>query len=316
MDYQNYKNIQFVVTFYVNLRLINIKNKYTMTRQEKINAYLALPIVIGDKVYVKGLNYRNPEQNNIVTVKDIKDGKVIFENEKYNEDQFRLRSEVKKCTDNIGIDPFQPEIRNTTYQSNIEQILWRCGITVDKYASIYEFKVNERFEKFADPTNNSKEIDIPEICFNPIIINENGKEIEYQRGLVWNNYQKQLLIESIYNHVDIGKIVLRIRSDKWVENRVKENKIVHTAFKDLVDGKQRVSTIISFIKNEFKDLHGNYFKDLSNNSQRKFLNYKNVTYVELPETTTDKEVIRTFLSINHAGVPMSEEHINFVKSLL
>jgi len=132
---------------------------------------------------------------------------------------------------------------------------------------------------------------------------------------VWTLEQKQLLIESIYNHVEIGKFVLRSRPWDWVEGRVKEGKLEHTAFKDLVDGKQRFTALVEFVSGKFADLQGNHFDDLSYLAQRRFLSYRHLTYVELGEKSTDEDTLKTFLAINHTGKPMSKEHIEFVKSI-
>ncbi|NJO63649.1 MAG: DUF262 domain-containing protein [Richelia sp. RM2_1_2] len=209
-------------------------------------------------------------------------------------------TEVEKDVDHIGANPFTTEVRVTSYQIDLESLFMRCGFDrKDK---------EDRIEKhFGVP--------IPECCLTPSVIDKDGIEIEYQRGLVWSLEQKQLLIESIYNHVEIGKFVIRKRSWNWVERRVKEKKIAHTGFSDLVDGKQRFTSLIDFYQNRFPDLHGNYFSDLSAKAQREFTRYRHLTYVELDEDATDSDTLHTFLSINFAGVPMSREHLHFVKSI-
>lgn len=128
--------------------------------------------------------------------------------------------------------------------------------------------------------------------------------------------KKQLLIDSIYNNIEIDKFVFRLRSFKYVENRINNGLIENTSFKDIIDGKQRVHCLLDFINNRFKDSYGNYFNDLSKQAQNKFISYRNCTYVELPEDTTDQDVLKTFLSINFSGVPQSKEHIDFIKQLL
>ena len=123
------------------------------------------------------------------------------------------------------------------------------------------------------------------------------------------------MIESIWNHIEIGKVVLRLRPFEWVAKRLKEGKIEHTAFADLVDGKQRINALVSYINCEFSDLSGIYWSDLSENAKRRFLGYRGISYVELEEKTTDKETIAAFLAINFTGVPMSEKHIKYVQSI-
>jgi len=215
-----------------------------------------------------------------------------------------LKQYLSYNTSHIGADPFVSftwDSRIQFYSSDIEQVLWRTGF--DRRERI------SRTEKFGD-------VVIPEIDFNPVIIDKEGKEVVYQRPYVWTLKEKQLLIDSIYNNIEIGKIVIRKRSFSWVKNRVDAGLLEHTAFSQMVDGKQRVTTLLSFINNEFPDSNGNYFSDLSVIAQRKFFSFRGVTFGELGEEATDEDVLRTFLMINHAGVPQSEEHINFVKSLL
>ena len=101
----------------------------------------------------------------------------------------------------------------------------------------------------------------------------------------------------------------------WVENRIKSGNLEHTAFMDLIDGKQRFTAIYEFITNAFPDLHGNYYDDFSDKAKVRFRRYDNITYIEMNEDTKDKDVIEQFLAINFTGVPMSRVHIEFVKSI-
>lgn len=266
------------------------------SKEQLIEEFLKTPIQVGENIYIRGLGSQDKVNSwGVTTIQDVDGDKVAIKEYK----QWIEPENYKRYTHHIGVNPFQPEIRLQSYQSDIEQILWRCGFDRDG---------SNKMERYFD-------VDLPECNFNPIIIDDNGDEIKYQRDYVWTLKEKQLLIESIYNNVDIGKIVLRCRSFKWVEDRVNAGILENTSFKDIVDGKQRVLTMLSFIKNEFPDLHNNYYRDLSVTSQRKFLGYRNVVYVELPEDISDKDILKIFLAINHAGVPQSEEHINFVKEI-
>lgn len=269
------------------------------SKEQLIEEFLKTPMQVGEDIYIRGLGNQNKETYwGITTIQDIDGDKIAIK--EYGRHITWIEPEnYKRYTHHIGVNPFQPEIRSQSYQSDIEQILWNCGLGRDG---------SNKMERYFD-------VDIPECNFNPIIIDDNGDEIKYQRDYVWSLKEKQLLIESIYNNIDIGKIVLRCRSFKWVEDRVNASILENTSFKDVVDGKQRVLTMLSFIKNEFPDLHNNYYRDLSLTSQRKILGYRNVVYVELPEDISDKDVLRTFLAINHTGIPQSEEHINFVKEI-
>lgn len=144
------------------------------------------------------------------------------------------------------------------------------------------------------------------INFNPYVETPDGIEY-YQRGLVWTEEQKKLLIDSIYQNIEIGKFLFRKNT---YEREVK------TGFGwDLVDGKQRLTTIIDFINNKFTDSYGNYFKDLSDKAQTSFVGFDSLSYGELDEKTTDRQVSEQFLKLNFTGTPMSPEHIEYVKSI-
>lgn len=268
------------------------------SKEQLIEEFLKTPIQVGENIHIRGLGSQDKVNSwGVTTIQDVDGDKVAIK--EYRQTKWIEPENYKRYTHHIGVNPFQPKIRSQSHQSDIEQILWRCGFDRDG---------SNKMERYFD-------VDVPECNFNPIIIDDNGDEIKYQRDYVWTLKEKQLLIESIYNNIDIGKIVLRCRSFKWVEDRINAGILENTTFKDIVDGKQRVLTMLSFIKNEFPDLHNNYYRDLSRTSQRNFLSYRNVVYVELPEDISDKDVLRTFLAINHTGVPQSEEHINFVKEI-
>ncbi|MEO6302534.1 MAG: DUF262 domain-containing protein [Bacteroidia bacterium] len=281
-----------------------------MTKAEKIEEFLKQPIKVGDIVSIQGTSLRNPDNWEWATVNSINGDTLLLNKETTS--YTRNVSEVKRIIDHIGVDPFKKEIRTIGYQVDIEQLLWRAGYSYTSFRRTSGEKegIVKRYEEVGVRAKSA-----PEVCDNPMVINEKGEEVEFQRGLVWTEEQKQLLIESIWNNIEIGKVVLRQRSFNWVQKRIKEGKIEHTAFADLVDGKQRINALVSYIKGEFCDLSGNYWYDLSEGAKRKFMSYRNVSYVELEAEATDSDTISTFLSINFTGVPMSRDHIKFVQSI-
>ncbi|HDV5594347.1 TPA: DUF262 domain-containing protein [Vibrio cholerae] len=89
-------------------------------------------------------------------------------------------------------------------------------------------------------------------------------DADYQREYVWTRDQQQCLLESIFHHIPLGGISVMVdpkSSDKYLE---------------VVDGKQRLTTILKFVDNEFPyiDEHGNflYYRDLDVVEQRTFTN--------------------------------------------
>lgn len=198
---------------------------------------------------------------------------------------------------NTGVNPF-PEYDDRVRNMNIalESILFELDMLK------YRKRVGDKYV--------INDIEVLECNTNPFVL-VNGEPEYFQRPLVWTLEQKQLLVESIYQNIDCGKVLIRKHS--WQE--LEQSKQTVLAFKDLIDGKQRLTTIAQFVNNEFVDLQGNYYRDFSTSAQNKFLNHQLISYAELPENTTDEQVLRQFLKLNVTGVPQSKEHIDFVKSL-
>lgn len=71
----------------------------------------------------------------------------------------------------------------------------------------------------------------------------------YQRGLVWNEQDKESLIESIFLGANIGLFIFRDSNGKLDE-----------PWNEIVDGKQRLSTIVDFFENRFR--YRGYLYDL------------------------------------------------------
>ena len=109
-------------------------------------------------------------------------------------------------------------------------------------------------------------------------------------------------------------VLLRKRSFEYMENELK-NGNAEVGFFDVVDGKQRLGCIIDFVNDKFQDLHGNYYSDLSEKAQYLFRSSQVLTYGEMEVGTSDEDVIEAFLHVNFTGVPMSKEHIDYVKEI-
>lgn len=205
-----------------------------------------------------------------------------------------------------GSNPFKKEtFRVDFYNQDISSILFKAC-----YA-----KRSESFEKpdYRDSTTKDGKTTYGGVNFNPFVIDKDGNKLFYQRDLVWTLEQKQLLIDSIYNGIEIGKFLFRYRSWKHIEDGMKNDG--HGFSWDCVDGKQRFHAILHFVQNKFPDSYGNYWNDLNENAQRKILGYNKLSYGEMGETAKDSDVIETFLTMNFTGVPQSKEHLEFVKDI-
>lgn len=274
-------------------------------KEQLIQEYLAKPIEVGDTVHVKGLGSQDSNSVGlIVKVLKIEAGEIYYDRGYgYKSLQKAPLINCTKYIGDIGYNPFPEKswdsrIRITGY--DLGNMISICGY-------------NRREKKFKNEIIG--EVIIPELNWEPTIKDQNGNDIKYQRDFCWTLYDKQLLIESIYNQLDIGKIVVRKRSWNWVENRVKKGQIKGTAFKDIVDGKQRLNAILGFMQNEYPDLNGYFYEDLSKQAQHKFDNFHALAYCEMEEGATDEDVKSVFLNVNFTGKIISQEHIEFVKSI-
>lgn len=132
-------------------------------------------------------------------------------------------------------------------------------------------------------------------------------EPEYQRGLVWSEAQKWLLIDSIFKNIDIGKFTIIKRP--WGDDH---NKPATPKLWEMLDGKQRITALWEFYTGQFK-YKGKYFHELHPLDRYHFKQYR-VNYAEC-DPLTDEQKYRYFLKLNTTGVPIEKEHIERVKEL-
>lgn len=282
-----------------------------------LNEYINAPFKIGEIVNIKAslmdswIRKENVDRLIQVVIRDIKDNKVYIQCDGYNAITSKKDivetdiTNISKYTHNIGNNPF----KNISFWRKINKIqydlmgiLARCGIRAKGEKSFWDkYVINGHT--------------IEECNDNPFIIDKNGNKQYYQRDYVWSLEDEQSFIESIYNGLDCGKIVLRKRSWKYVEDKANNNDTDGLAFFDVVDGKQRIHTLKRFLNDEFADLNGYYYSDLSERAKMHFEGSESITYLELGEQSTDEDVLKTFLMINYTGKPMSKEHLDYVQKL-
>lgn len=128
---------------------------------------------------------------------------------------------------------------------------------------------------------------------------------DYQRGFVWEDSDKELLLDSIFMGADIGKFVFRRCSDEeWLESGI---------CYEIIDGKQRMLTLLDYYENRFP-YRGFYYNDLSMRDRRRFKD----TPVSIAEVNnvTKKDTLRIFLMLNRGGRPVSDDVIQRAKDML
>lgn len=207
------------------------------------------------------------------------------------------RDKITRNTRNIGHNPFKKKSTG----SNIR---------------VFNFSIESILSMLCRRDNEYKIGNTPilNINWNPFVFDENGNKVYYQRDFCWTLEDKRLLIDSIYNDIECGKILIRKRSWDELELMVKNGE-TEISFNDIVDGKQRLNTLNEFVDDKFTDSNGFYYSDLSNRAQHLFLSNQLITYCEMYENTKDADVIEQFLKMNFTGIPQSKEHIDFVKSI-
>ena len=82
----------------------------------------------------------------------------------------------------------------------------------------------------------------------------------------------------------------------------------------ILDGKQRLSTIIAFYEDRLK-YKGYYWSELSERDRNIFLS-RTVSKGEIRGELSKKELIELFISINTTGKTMGENHIEKLKNKL
>lgn len=122
------------------------------------------------------------------------------------------------------------------------------------------------------------------------------KGMNLQRGFVWTLQQKQALIESIMLRRNIPQISIVYTDDDICE---------------VIDGKQRLSALISYLKDEF-EYCGYKYSNLPRDYQLQIHRFHIEADRLLPEygvPITDDEKIEWFRLINFAGTPQDSKHL-------
>lgn len=122
----------------------------------------------------------------------------------------------------------------------------------------------------------------------------------FQRGSVWTPFARSYLIDSILRGYPIPKLLLRTSVDRNTRRTIR----------DVVDGQQRLRTIIDFANNKLvlgakaAEFNGMRYADLDPDQQDAFLAYK-LTCEQLINAA-DEDVLEVFARINSYAVPVNE----------
>lgn len=134
---------------------------------------------------------------------------------------------------------------------------------------------------------------------------------EYQRDLVWSTEQKQAFIRALMiGDVDLCPTLITEPYSKSKRKREYE----------VLDGKQRMMSIIDYIHGKFS-VEGFYYKDLTLGDVSRLMHspfkYRLIKYYDKTKgfsKMTIEQKVELFLQINEYGQRVSEDHLAKIKS--
>lgn len=124
----------------------------------------------------------------------------------------------------------------------------------------------------------------------------------YQRGAVWSPSAKIMLIDSIVSDIPMPKILV---------SKIMVNGSTHRI---IIDGQQRVRTILEFLNGEFNltspyegTLKGKYFKDFDEDEKNSFLSYQ----IDFNESSglTDEEIREVYSRLNKYTFALNKQEL-------
>ena len=153
-----------------------------------------------------------------------------------------------------------------------------------------------------------KNFDSRTYSINDFIEWEDRKQLEispkFQRRSVWSPQAKSYLIDTILKDKPLPKIFIRATTDPKTKRTVRE----------IVDGQQRMRTILSFVKDGFKiskihneEYGGMTYSELPEDVQADFLKYE--ISVDLLLDLSDRDVLDIFARLNTYSVSLNKQEL-------
>lgn len=153
-----------------------------------------------------------------------------------------------------------------------------------------------------------KNFDSRTYSVNDFIEWEERKQLEispkFQRRSVWSPQAKSYLIDTILRDKPLPKIFVRATTDPKTKKTVRE----------IVDGQQRIRTILSFVKDGFKiskihneEYGGKTYSELPEEVQAEFLKYE--LSVDLLLDLSDRDILDIFARLNTYSVSLNKQEL-------
>jgi hypothetical protein len=139
--------------------------------------------------------------------------------------------------------------------------------------------------------------------------NELNISPKFQRNSVWNEQAKSYLIDTIIRDLPIPPIFIRQSID------IKLNKV----YREIIDGQQRLRTIIDFINDKFKlhgissdlNVRGNFFSDLDDEMKENLLGYE--ISAQIIKEKDDAKIYDMFARLNTNNYVLNKQEIRNAK---
>jgi hypothetical protein len=125
---------------------------------------------------------------------------------------------------------------------------------------------------------------------------------KFQRRAVWLEKERVALMDTILKNLPFPEVYIQVVTNP---DTGKQTHVV-------VDGQQRITSILKFIVNEYSlpnndDWDGEYFRDLSPESKEGFWDYKVV--VRFLRKTNDEEIRSIFSKLNTNNVALNDQEL-------
>ncbi|MBA7620512.1 hypothetical protein ES703_27862 [subsurface metagenome] len=127
---------------------------------------------------------------------------------------------------------------------------------------------------------------------------------KFQRRSVWSEKARSYLIDTVLRDLPMPKLFMR----QYIDDAGR-------TIREIVDGQQRIRTILTYLQNGFPVMHvhghdelgGRYYDDLPKNKRDSFLNYS--ISVDVLIGATDVEVLDIFARLNTYGVRLNKQEL-------
>lgn len=125
---------------------------------------------------------------------------------------------------------------------------------------------------------------------------------KFQRRAVWLEKERVALMDTILKNLPFPEVYIQVVTN------LDTGKQTHV----VVDGQQRITSVLKFILNEYSlpnndDWDGEYFRDLPPDSRERFWDYKVV--VRFLRKTNDEEIRSIFSKLNTNNVALNDQEL-------